>query len=128
MNLYFFTSTFIFLIGLGVLAIVVMFVIDVTQTSDAVRRNYPVVGRFRHIFSTLGEFFRQYFFAMDREEMPFNRAEREWIGHAAKGEDNTVAFGSTKTLNTPGTAIFVNCPFPTLDEDAAEVQPLMIGP
>lgn len=128
MNLYFFTSAFIFLIGLGVLAIIALFVIDVTQTSDAVRRNYPVVGRFRHIFSTLGEFFRQYFFAMDREEMPFNRAEREWIGRAAKGEDNTVAFGSTKMLTAPGTAIFVNCPFPTLNEDAAEVQPLLIGP
>jgi glutamate synthase domain-containing protein 2 len=128
MNLYFFTSAFIFLIGLGVLAIIVMFVIDVTQTSDAVRRNYPVVGRFRHLFSTLGEFFRQYFFAMDREEMPFNRAERDWIGRAAKGEDNTVAFGSTKMLTVPGTAIFVNCPFPTLDQDAAEVQPLLIGP
>ena len=128
MNLYFFTSAFIFLIGLGALAIIVMFVIDVTQTSDAVRRNYPVVGRFRHLFSTLGEFFRQYFFAMDREEMPFNRAEREWIGRAAKGEDNTVAFGSTKMLTAPGTAIFVNCPFPTLDEDAAEVQPLLVGP
>lgn len=128
MNMYFFTSAFIFLIGITAFAIVVMFVIDVTQTSDAVRKNYPVIGRFRHVFSTLGEFFRQYFFAMDREEMPFNRAEREWIGHAAKGEDNTVAFGSTKSLSAPGTAIFVNCPFPTLDEDAAEVRPLLIGP
>lgn len=128
MNMYFFTSAFILLIGSCALAIVVMFVIDVTQTSDAVRKNYPVIGRFRHVFSTLGEFFRQYFFAMDREEMPFNRAEREWIGRAAKGKDNTVAFGSTKMLTAPGTAIFVNCPFPTLDEDAAEVQPLLIGP
>lgn len=127
-NLYFFTSAFIFLIGIGVLAVVIMFVIDITQTSDAVRRNYPVIGRFRHIFSELGEFFRQYFFAMDREEMPFNRAERDWIGRAAKGEDNTVAFGSSKILTAPGTAIFVNCPFPTLDEDAHEVQPLLIGP
>ncbi len=127
-NLHIFTSAFIFLIGIGVFAIVVLFIIDVTHTCDAVRRNYPVIGRFRHVFSTLGEFFRQYFFAMDREEMPFNRAEREWIGRAAKGEDNTVAFGSSKMLTAPGTAIFVNCPFPTLDEDAHEVQPLLIGP
>ena len=121
-------ATFIFLMGLAVLAVVIMFVIDITQTSDAVRRNYPVIGRFRHVFTELGEFFRQYFFAMDREEMPFNRAERDWIGRATKGEDNTVAFGSSKVLTALGTPIFVNCPFPTLDEDAAEVQPLMIGP
>jgi hypothetical protein len=46
----------------------------VTQTKHAIRRNYPVIGRFRHSFEAIGEFFRQYFFAMDREEMPFNRA------------------------------------------------------
>lgn len=120
-------SIFIFVIGAVLLALVILYIIDVCQSHDAIRRNYPVIGRFRHIFSTLGEFFRQYFFAMDREEMPFNRAERDWIKRAAKDEDNTVAFGSSKVLTAPGTAIFVNCPFPTLDEDAVEVQPLRIG-
>ncbi|WOE76036.1 FMN-binding glutamate synthase family protein [Alterisphingorhabdus coralli] len=122
------TSILVFIIGLILAAIVVMFVIDITQTKDAVRRNYPVIGRFRYLFSSLGEFFRQYFFAMDREELPFNRAEREWVGRAAKGEGNTVAFGSTKSLAPPGTAIFVNCPFPVLDQDRAETKPLRIGP
>jgi glutamate synthase domain-containing protein 2 len=121
-------TLFVFGIGAFFLVLVVMFVLDVAQTSDAVRRNYPVIGRFRYLFSKLGEFFRQYFFAMDREEMPFNRAEREWAYRAAKGEDNTVAFGSTKNLTPQGTAIFVNCPFPTLEKDAAETKPLRIGP
>ena len=67
---------FVFAIGLGILLVAVLFVIDITQTQSAVRRNFPVVGRFRGLFERLGEFFRQYFFAMDREEMPFNRAER----------------------------------------------------
>ena len=114
--------------GLAILVLIVLFLLDVTQTADAVRRNYPVVGRFRHLFTTLGEFFRQYFFAMDREEMPFNRAERGWVNRAAKGGNNTVAFGSTKNLSPLGTAIFVNCPFPTLQRDAAETEPLRIGP
>ena len=126
--LQYFATAFIFLIGIVVLIVIVMFVLDVRQTEDAVRKNYPVIGRFRYFFSSLGEFFRQYFFAMDREEMPFNRAEREWIDRAAKGRDNTVAFGSSKVLNVPGTAIFVNCPFPTLDQDAAEIQSLQVGP
>ncbi|MEO1044231.1 MAG: FMN-binding glutamate synthase family protein [Pseudomonadota bacterium] len=122
------TSIFVFIIGLVLAAIAVMFVIDITQTKDAVRRNYPVIGRFRYLFTELGEFFRQYFFAMDREEMPFNRAERDWVGRAAKGESNTVAFGSTKNLSPAGTAIFVNCPFPVLDQDSAKTKPLTIGP
>ncbi|MDA8869852.1 FMN-binding glutamate synthase family protein [Rhizobiaceae bacterium] len=123
----FLSTAFIFLIGMGALAVVVLFFIDITQTHDAVRRNYPVIGRFRSLFTKLGEFFRQYFFAMDREEMPFNRAERDWIARAAKDGDNTVAFGSSKVLSAPGTAIFVNCPFPQLDSEAQELQPLRIG-
>jgi glutamate synthase domain-containing protein 2 len=127
-GLSFLSTLFVFATGLVVLGIAVLFVIDVTQTGDAVRRNYPVIGRFRYIFSTLGEFFRQYFFAMDREEMPFNRAERGWVYKSSAGEDNTVAFGSTRNLTPVGTPIFVNCPFPMLDEDTESAPPLVIGP
>lgn len=126
-GLGFLSTLFIFVIGLAVLAIAVVFVIDVTQKRDAVRRNFPVLGRFRYVFSKLGEFFGQYFFAMDREEMPFNRAEREWVTASAAGHDNTVAFGSTKNLTPVGTVIFVNCPFPTLTEDSVPTPPITIG-
>ncbi len=118
---------FVFAVGLGVLAVMVLYVIDRTQTKHAIRRNYPVVGRFRYTFEELGEFFRQYFFAMDREEMPFNRAERSWAYRAAKNIDNTVAFGSTRDLRRTGTAIFVNTPWPTLDQDAVPTSPVTIG-
>lgn len=121
-------TLFVFCVGLGVAVVIVMLIIDITQHRDAIRHNYPVVGRFRDLFITLGEFFRQYFFAMDREELPFNRAERQWAYRAAKGADNTGAFGSTKNLTPAGTAIFLNCPFPTLESDGAETKPLQIGP
>jgi glutamate synthase domain-containing protein 2 len=123
-----FAALFVFLLGIGVLAVIVIFVIDITQTKSAIRRNYPVVGRFRYFFEHLGEFFRQYFFAMDREELPFNRAQRSWAYRAAKNIDNTVGFGSTRDLRPTGTVMFVNCPFPTLGEDAVSVGDVMIGP
>ncbi len=118
------------LLVIGTVALVglVLLVIDRCQTADAIRRNYPVIGRFRHLFSKLGEFFRQYFFAMDREEMPFNRAQREWVYRAAAGRGNTVAFGSTRNLNIAGTSIFVNAPFPPLDNQFAACEPMQIGP
>jgi len=119
---------FIFVVGIGFLVIAVLFFRDVTQTEHAVRRNFPVIGRFRAVFERLGEFFRQYFFAMDREEMPFNRAERSWVYRAAKGEDNTIAFGSTRDLRPVGTVIFVNCPYPLLEGDVVEPEPLTLGP
>ena len=112
----------------GLLTIIVFYVIDVTQTEHAVRRNYPVVGRFRYLFEEMGEFFRQYFFAMDREEMPFNRAERSWAYRAAKGVDSTIAFGSTLDITRTGSLIFVNCPWPQLDEEVADTAPMTIGP
>ena len=117
---------FIFLVVVVIIA--VTYVIDVTQTGHAIRRNYPVIGRFRYWFENLGVFFRQYFFAMDREEMPFNRAQRTWVYSASKDLDTTVAFGSSKNLHVPGTVIFVNCPYPTLGTEAAVPQPLTIGP
>ncbi|MCZ6666388.1 MAG: glutamate synthase-related protein, partial [Gammaproteobacteria bacterium] len=120
-------ALFVFLLGFGLASLVVIYIIDVTQTKQAVRRNYPVIGRLRYVFEDLGEFFRQYFFAMDREEMPFNRAERSWVYRAAKGVDSTVAFGSTRDLRPVGTVIFVNCPYPTLDEDAAQPREVTIG-
>ncbi|WP_163831783.1 FMN-binding glutamate synthase family protein [Spartinivicinus ruber] len=107
---------------------IVCYIIDITQTKHAIRRNYPVIGRFRYFFEHLGEFFRQYFFAMDREELPFNRAQRSWVYRTAKNVDSTIAFGSTRNLSTPGTVLFVNCPFPTLEEDAVSPQPITIGP
>ncbi len=115
-------------LGASLVAIIVMFVIDVTQTKHAVRRNYPVIGRFRYFFETLGEFFRQYFFAQDREELPFNRALRAWVYRAAKGEDTTVGFGSTRDMRPPGTVMFINYAFPTLEEDAVASAPMLIGP
>jgi len=116
------------LIVAALVAAVVMYQIDKRQTVHTIRRNYPLLGRFRYIFEELGEFFRQYFFAMDREEMPFNRAQRSWVYRAAKNIDNTVAFGSTRDLRKPGTYYFLNCPFPTLSEDAAATQQMRIGP
>ena len=118
---------FAFAIGLIALLVMVLFVLDRLQTEDAIRRNYPVIGRFRHLFSTLGEFFRQYFFAMDREELPFNRAQREWVKRAGEGKGNTVAFGSTRNLNVIGTPIFANAAFPPLDDQFASSEPLVIG-
>lgn len=116
------------LLGLALLIAIILGILDRTQTHDAIRRNYPVLGRFRGLFSTLGEFFRQYFFAMDREELPFNRAQREWVKRSAEGHGNTVAFGSTRNTSIVGTPIFVNAPFPPIDNQFAKSEPKVIGP
>ena len=121
-------SVFALLIVALIVGTMILFALDVLQNEDAIRRNYPVIGRFRGLFTTLGEFFRQYFFAMDREELPFNRAERDWVDHASEGGKSTVAFGSTKQMTAVGNAIFVNASFPPLEHEFDAVDPKVIGP
>lgn len=121
------TLVLVFVMVLMILSIIVIYVIDKNQTSQTIRRNYPVVGRFRYFFEHAGEFFRQYFFSMDREEMPFNRAERNWVYRAAKKVDTTIAFGSTRPLNIKGDPIFVHSAFPTLDTDSVAGDTITVG-
>ena len=120
-------TVFIFAIGLLILFLMGVYIADITQTKQAIRRNYPVIGHFRYYFEHIGTFFRQYFFSMDREEMPFNRAQRSWVYRAAKDIDNIVAFGSTRDLRPSGTILFVNTAFPTLGKDAVDCKPVVIG-
>ncbi|MFN3713141.1 MAG: FMN-binding glutamate synthase family protein [Alcanivoracaceae bacterium] len=126
-------NLFVLAVGAVLLALLlvaaVMWVYDrFFQQSHAIRRNYPLIGRFRYFFEHLGEFFRQYFFAMDREELPFNRAQRAWVYRAAKDLSTMVPFGSTKSMLTPGRVIFLNAPYPMLEKDRADTVPMMIGP
>lgn len=125
--IFWLVGLFVFLIGLGVFTLAIVYLIDRRQTRHSLRRNFPVLARFRYLFEKLGEFFRQYFFAMDREELPFNRAERSWVYRASKGVDTTVAFGSTRDLRPTGSVLFVNCAFPRLAQDAKTPRPLIIG-
>lgn len=117
----------VFSIGLLILGITYIYISDKTQKEHAIRRNYPILGRFRYFFEHIGSFFRQYFFALDREELPFNRAQRSWVYRAAKNIDSTVAFGSTRPLNQPGDVIFLNGFFPTMAEDAKPATAITFG-
>lgn len=126
-TLFIFVALFVALLAFGLVAVAVLYILDVTQTSHAIRRNYPVIGRLRYLFEHLGTFFRQYFFAMDREEMPFNREQRSWVYRAAKDVDNTVPFGSTRNLAPTGSELFVNAAFPPLDEETIPPPPMVVG-
>ena len=116
------------ILGLILIGIIVFwFIRDVTQKKHSILRNYPVVGRLRFLFEKQGEYFRQYFFSGDRDEMPFNRATRTWVYQNAKNEGGIVGFGSTNDLREPGSIIFVNVAFPVLERDRLPTPSLTIG-
>src|SRR5262247_3377376 len=97
-------GTIIALVLIG--GLIILIIHDVTQKKHTVLRNFPVVGRLRFFFEDLGEYFRQYFFAGDRDEMPFNRATRGFIYRLAKNEGGVIGFGSTYDLHQSGALIF----------------------
>ncbi|HFE37193.1 MAG TPA: FMN-binding glutamate synthase family protein [Gammaproteobacteria bacterium] len=120
-------SSAVWFFGIVFFLVILVFIYDVYQTPHAVLRNYPVLGHFRYFLETLGEYFRQYFFANDREELPFNRATRNWVYRTAKGLGGMIGFGSTNDMREPGSIIFVSSPYPVLEEDCLPAPGLTIG-
>lgn len=122
-GMYFIIFMFIVVIALGA-----VYIFDIRQKQHAVLRNFPIIGHFRYFLEALGVYLRQFLFAQDREELPFNRAQRSWVYRASKGADTMVSFGSTRDLHPIGTIFFVDAPFPLLGEDACESRSITVGP
>ncbi len=108
--------------------LVALFIYDVFQRKHTVLRNFPVIGHMRYLLEKQGEFFRQYFFMHDRQELPFNRATRGWIYRTAKGLGGIVGFGSTHDMGEAGTMIFVSSPYPRLEDECTPAPAMVIGP
>ncbi len=82
------------------------------RKKHAIRHNFPVVGNLRYWLEMIGPELRQYWVANDKEEMPFNRAERSWIYATAKAQNNYFGFGTTEQLYGTGYPIIKNAAFP----------------
>jgi glutamate synthase domain-containing protein 2 len=116
------------IIGLIVVLTLLFWLIrDIVQKKHSVLRNYPLIGRLRYFLESQGEYIRQYFIAGERDEMPFNRAARNWVYRTAKGVGGVIGFGSTNDLREPGSIIFVNAPFPVLDSEHLPTPAVIIG-
>ncbi len=64
------------------------------QRRHTLLRNFGILGQARYLMESIGPELRQYFFANDLEERPFNRAERSEVYRKSRGIDSTGAFGS----------------------------------
>lgn len=120
------SGIFIFFI-IVVLGLLALFFWDFFQKKHTILRTFPIIGHFRYILEGVGVYLRQYFYTTDREELPFNRAQRSWVYEAAKNIDTTVGFGSTRDLRPVGTIYFVDAPFPVLGRDAISTREVTIG-
>ena len=76
----------------GVLALLGVW--DLLQTTHAVRRNYPVIARFRYLLESIGPEIRQYFIESDTDENPFSRQQRAIVYQRAKDVLDKRPFGT----------------------------------
>ena len=94
--------------GLGVS---ILFIHDRFQTVNPVQRRFPVLYWGRWIAVHVGPLLRQYWFANDLEEKPFNRVTRNWIYSTSKGKNNTIGFGSQVDFDSVGSHIVMPAMF-----------------
>ncbi|EQA46525.1 glutamate synthase domain protein [Leptospira broomii serovar Hurstbridge str. 5399] len=92
--------------------LVIVFIHDIVQRKHTIKHNFPIVGHIRYLFEMIGPELRQYWVANDKEEMPFNRAERSWVYATAKKQNNNFGFGTTELLYDAGYPIIKHAAFP----------------
>lgn len=89
---------------------------DLGQRGNPILKNFPLIGHLRFLLIEMGPELRQYIVAHNREEAPFNRAEREWIYRSADRENNYFGFGTDDQPYGIGYPIIKHAAFPHGEE------------
>lgn len=76
--------------------------VDMAQTRQAIRRNFPVLGRLRYVFEDMRPKIQQYFVESDTDGTPLNRNERSVIYQRAKKQIDTIPFGTQLNVYSEG--------------------------
>lgn len=74
--------------------LLVIAIVDLSQTHHSLRRNYPGSARFRWFFEWLRPFLRSYIVESDLDGRPFSHDERALVYARAKGDVSTHPFGT----------------------------------
>ena len=116
MRIVFYYVSAVLLVGVGLLAwayphaiyavpFVVVFVAvgfhDIGSPHN-VLRNYPVIGHLRYMMEFISPEIRQYFVETNQSGRPFNRETRSLIYARAKGETDTLPFGTQQDISQQG--------------------------
>lgn len=94
-------------------ALIGIAIADRMQNTHTIKKNFPVVGRFRYYFEALGGPLRQYIVTGNDEERPFSRDQRRWVYSSAKKENPYFGFGTDNDLEqTPSYIVIRHAAFP----------------
>ncbi len=76
--------------------------LDMLQTKQAIRRNFPVIGRARYLLEQIRPEINQYFIESNSDGKPFSRNDRSLVYQRAKGELDTLPFGTQRDVYAVG--------------------------
>jgi glutamate synthase domain-containing protein 2 len=83
-------------------ALTVVGLVDLVQTKQALRRNYPILAHFRYFFESIRPEIRQYFLEDDTEAAPFSRNQRSIVYQRAKLATDKRPFGTQLDVYAAG--------------------------
>ena len=75
---------------------------DVLQTKHSLLRVFPIIGHGRHLMEELRPGIQQYFVESNVDGMPFSREMRSAVYQRAKGEIDTLPFGTQRDVDRDG--------------------------
>jgi len=85
-----------------VVPIILRGVADLLQTKQAVRRNFPVIGHGRYLLEQIRPEINQYFVESNHDGRPFSRNDRSVVYQRAKGELDSLPFGTQRDVYAVG--------------------------
>jgi len=100
---------------------------DMLQTRQAVRRNFPLIGHMRYLLEQIRPEINQYFIESNHDGRPFSRNDRSIVYQRAKGELDTMPFGTQRDVYAVGYE-WINHSLAPVDPDPACGRTLVGGP
>lgn len=100
--------------------------VDMLQTKQAIRRNFPLIGNARYLMEMIRPEINQYFVESNNEGRPFSRNHRSVIYQRAKGQLDTLPFGTQKDVYEVGYE-WINHSLAPVHPDPAQARVLVGG-
>ncbi len=100
---------------------------DMAQTKQAIKRNFPLIGHARYLFEKIRPEINQYFVESNSDGRPFSRNERSLVYQRAKGELDTLPFGTQKDVYATGYE-WINHSLAPVHPDATAARVVVGGP
>ena len=107
------------MIGLGVA--------DMIQTRQTVRRNFPLIGHGRYLMELIRPEINQYFIESNSDGRPFSRNDRSVVYARAKGQLDTLPFGTQLDVYAVGYE-WINHSLAPVTPDPAGTRVIVGGP